>query len=373
MLLQCSPGLLLVLLLHFCVSGEDREGKLLNVFTIINFPNDPCTSGSTSGVCYTATECSALGGTTSGSCASGFGVCCLFTGGCGATASVNNTYFASSSSDSSPCTFTVCKCNDDICQLRLNFDTFQTSSPFTASPTSDGANPDPFVGHTKGQCLKSQFQVYTDGPSPPTICGTNTGYHMIVDAADNCNQLSFTWTSSETQSWNIQVMQIPCTAEWRPPEGCLQYFTGATGTIQSYNYAGKYHLASQKYSNCIRTEQGYCSIAYSAVITASDFSLSGTGTTSLVQAQACNTDYVLIDNAGAIDASTGNIAGDRFCGAQLNTATAGAGSTVFSQVQPFIVSLVTDAQEADIPPGATGGPAVEARGGINLAYAQTKC
>ena len=32
------------------------------------------------GVCYTATECSALGGTLGSACASGFGVCCTFSG-----------------------------------------------------------------------------------------------------------------------------------------------------------------------------------------------------------------------------------------------------------------------------------------------------
>jgi len=191
---------------------------------------------------------------------------------------------------------------------------------------------------------------------------------MIVDAADNCNQLTFSWTSTASQSWNIQVMQIPCTAEWRPPEGCLQYFTGTSGTIQSYNYAGGYHLASQKYSSCVRTEQGYCSIAYSAVITASDFSLSGSAGTALLQATQCSMDYVLIDNAGS-DATQANIVGDRFCGGQLSTVTTGAGATVYSQVQPFIVTLVTDAQEVD-----TGsGGAVEKTGGINLAYAQTAC
>ena len=34
-----------------------------------------------------------LGGAASGNCASGFGVCCLFTGTCGGTSSFNNTYF----------------------------------------------------------------------------------------------------------------------------------------------------------------------------------------------------------------------------------------------------------------------------------------
>ena len=280
---------------------------------------------------------------------------------------MNNTYFASGSGDSSPCTFSVCKCSDDICQLRLNFDTFQTSSPYTASPTNDGNAAHP-VAHSKTQCLDSQFQVYTDGPSPPTICGTNTGQHMIVDAADNCNTLTFTWRNSDAQNWNIQVMQIPCSAPWRPPEGCLQYFTGTTGTIQSYNYAGGFHLASQRYSNCIRTEKGFCSIEYSAVIAASDFSMSGTTADVVIDSPTCSTDYVLIDSGGT-DANPDNIVADRYCGGLLGTTAGNNPAPVFTAVQPFLVTVVTDAQEED----TSGGAAVEKSAGFNLAYKQSTC
>ena len=58
---------------------EGRQHRLLNVFNIVRFPNEGCnTTGSQYGVCYTATECEALGGTAAGTCASGFGVCCAF-------------------------------------------------------------------------------------------------------------------------------------------------------------------------------------------------------------------------------------------------------------------------------------------------------
>ena len=58
--------------------------------------------------------------------------------------------------------------------------------------------------------------------------------------------------------------QIECTAEWRPRPGCSQWFTGVTGTLQSYNFAGGVHLANQDYTICIRQELGYCSIEYTA-------------------------------------------------------------------------------------------------------------
>ena len=86
-----------------------------------------------------------------------------------------------------------------------------------------------------------------------------------------------------------------CTAEWRPPQDCLQWFTGTSGYIYSYNYAGGYHLANQDYSNCIRTEQGYCSISYSAVSTTSFLlTLQNPGTATVATGSSCTQDYVII-------------------------------------------------------------------------------
>ena len=104
-------------------SGE-RDDKQFSVFNIIRFPNDICTSkNNLNGTCYTATECTSLGGTSSGSCASSFGVCCVFNLACGATTSANNSYAAiasfSTTTDTDPCIYTYCKNNDDVCKIRL--------------------------------------------------------------------------------------------------------------------------------------------------------------------------------------------------------------------------------------------------------------
>ena len=51
---------------------------VLSLFTVIRFKNEACKSGSGSnGTCYSSGDCSAHGGQASGSCAQGFGVCCL--------------------------------------------------------------------------------------------------------------------------------------------------------------------------------------------------------------------------------------------------------------------------------------------------------
>lgn len=57
------------------------KNKFLSLFTIIKFQNDPCQSTETmdyyQGICYHATECTALNGTAMGTCANGYGVCCV--------------------------------------------------------------------------------------------------------------------------------------------------------------------------------------------------------------------------------------------------------------------------------------------------------
>ena len=51
---------------------------LVNVFSVVRFPNKACTgSNSENGTCYTTEECSTRGGSSAGACAGGYGVCCV--------------------------------------------------------------------------------------------------------------------------------------------------------------------------------------------------------------------------------------------------------------------------------------------------------
>lgn len=61
-----------------------RKGntRFLDLFSIIKFENKPCSLEydlleTTDGTCYHKTECDRLGGLAVGSCAKGFGVCCI--------------------------------------------------------------------------------------------------------------------------------------------------------------------------------------------------------------------------------------------------------------------------------------------------------
>lgn len=49
-------------------------------------------------------------------------------------------------------------------------------------------------------------------------------------------------------------------------DGCLQYFTGVSGQILSFNYNGAsgLQLSNTDYSACIRMERNFCGIQYNA-------------------------------------------------------------------------------------------------------------
>merc|ERR1712079_842611 len=226
---------------------DTRGGKAFSLFSIVQFPNQQCTASSSSttyGTCYTSSGCTSKGGSSDGNCAAGFGVCCVITTStCSTTISTNTTYirnpnYPSSYTPSSTgsCAYTISKISDDICQLRLDFQTF--SGFATTTPI--------------GACSDYMTAAGQTGKGPPSICGTNTAYHMYVEFG----------ATSTAKTFNILTRQISCTASYKAPTDCVQYFTGTAGSVKSYNYAGGQVLAGQRYNNCIRTEKGYCAIQW---------------------------------------------------------------------------------------------------------------
>ena len=75
-------------LLQAAAANDDQDAasrgeKALSVFNVVTFPNTACgASNGYNGTCFTASECEAKGGTASGTCASSFGVCCVFSISC---------------------------------------------------------------------------------------------------------------------------------------------------------------------------------------------------------------------------------------------------------------------------------------------------
>ena len=131
----------------------------MNVFQVVRFKNNACTgtdNANSNGTCYSAAECSTRGGSNVGSCAGGYGVCCsckffehfykkiaflkknvfclLVEYGCGRTTSENCSYFQSPGTvDKGECRLRICPCSDNICQIRLDFDTFVINQPDTGT------------------------------------------------------------------------------------------------------------------------------------------------------------------------------------------------------------------------------------------------
>merc|ERR1712018_202065 len=388
---------------------SERDGKALPVFQVVRFPNDICGGATRNGTCYTAEECSTKGGTSDGSCASGFGVCCMFALSCGGSASENQTYLIQTSVTSltSPCTYTICPCSTNICRIRFDFESFVLAGP-VAGTVVDGATIST-LSEAIGDCTTDQFSITGGtGGGTPVICGTNTGYHMIVDSAPgdtNCHKVNANIGGSTTTSrtWSIRVTQYACgdydSSGW---PGCLQYYTATANTIQNFGFsptatavtASITHLSEQKYDICIRRASGYCYICYSPTITPGTpavivqvsfgVSLSDVAASKSDVGTTCIHDYLEIPggNTAAISAIAiaAAINTNRYCGRFFNSVDAQtASATVCTRNQPFRVGVKFDGNEIHTAATASMaqlGEQSQFPGGIigfKLTYFQRSC
>ena len=231
-------------LLQAAAANDDQDAssrgeKALSVFNVVTFPNSACgASNGYNGTCYTSSECESLGGSASGSCASSFGVCCVFSLSCGGTSSQNNTYATMTtytvSSDPDPCTYTFCKSNSDVCKLRIDYESFSIASPVTFDSARTDADEVKW-GLLVGDCTTDTLTVSNPGGAvPPVICGVNTGQHMFVPASDSCNQINIdvdTGNSGVTRTWQIKVTQYECQDLKMPQQDCLQWHTADSGIL----------------------------------------------------------------------------------------------------------------------------------------------
>ncbi|KAK7073179.1 hypothetical protein SK128_005693 [Halocaridina rubra] len=161
------------------------------------------------------------------------------------------------------------------------------------------------------------------------------------------------------------------------PKGCLQYYKGISGTVESFNfqgnmttYEGTPQIAELKYAACVEKVDGYCGIAWERNTAVGDmsFTVSGNANTlspgligtldaSATGTADCIDDYVIIPG-GVV--SSGIIA-DRYCGL-------GFPIRVYSTHQPFTLYTVTDDNEMPDSAGTTG-----TNGGFSLNYQQITC
>lgn len=273
-----------------CNDESLRNKKHFSLFSVVTFKNEECSSeptftgGSVKGTCYTATECGDKSGTKSGNCASGFGVCCIFISNTGAsvTISENRTYLRNplfpsiETTESADISYTINKMQSDICQVRLDFDTFVIAGPAnTEQIGTDGATTN---------CNDLMKTTATSNMFVPELCGVLTGEHLYVDVGPDSTdnvvflfQFAIVTTNVPTPAnamrlWSIKTSQIPCWAPYRAPDGCHRYFMQASGQIISPNFAkvpagtsraagqllSGMDLLSQDLKTCLRREKGMC-------------------------------------------------------------------------------------------------------------------
>lgn len=297
-------------------AGADREGKLFSVFEIVRFNNDACTGDDgKAGVCYTAAQCTSMGGSATGNCAMGFGVCCriLVDPTCPsdittASATIVNpgypdtvsTATATSCSSSSATTrkaapriffpttststasstsvtnvevsgtdtmyrWAVKKATTTVEQIRLDFVEFDIAPPIAGACTNESMT---IMG----------ADAVTNKILPDKLCGVLTGQHLYLSVKDlgtDFVTIEITLSSNSTQQWEILVTQIEgdATADLAP-RGCLQYFKEDAATFSSFNYndGNGMLINNQQYSICIMDNDAYCDVA----LTAGGFDLTGT-------------------------------------------------------------------------------------------------
>jgi len=322
-------GLLLVFGLT-CVQSSNleipRKEKMFSLFSVVTFPNNQCTAKSDKtmyGTCFTSSECTSKGGTIDGNCAAGFGVCCTFTvSSCGSSVSHNCTYVQNPSypttyTTTGTCAFSVKPVSSDICQLRLDFTNFD------------------IVETTVGVCTDSLTIAGPTGRNPMDLCGTLTGMHVYVEQGRSTTATTLTFTTASTSgiTWKAKVSQIECSSLARGDPDCNQYITGASGTVNSYNWP-TIQLASKTANICIRRELGYCGIQYNTYSATNPdaFVLDDVTKTSVNgQAQVATSTaqaYLLIPGGpGAADLHSGGILCDAMkltCGSTSATTIGGA-------------------------------------------------
>jgi len=270
-----------------------RKEKHFSLFSVVTFKNEECTSlstlagGARYGTCYTTTECTDKSGTSSGNCASGFGVCCIFIDTSVTTKSIseNRTYLRNSAYPSYETAttavsvvYTIKKMASDICQIRLDFVDFIIGGPSVTTELIAAAS--------TTTCVNDNLVIATtSGKGRGVICGAMKGQHLYVELSPTSTDkatltLSTVATATMTPAvaqrvWDIKTSQIPCYANYRAPLGCDRYLTDIQGKITGWNFykvsgstaaAGAQNtgieLMNQNVQTCIRRSKGMCCVQY---------------------------------------------------------------------------------------------------------------
>merc|ERR1712008_620299 len=360
-----------LLLLASTAMAKPREAKAFSLFSVVTFPNDECTTvmdPTMRGLCITAEECTDQGGTASGNCASGFGVRCFTTVTDAGTITNNVTYiqnegFPTAVLGTAPVTVAtrafMVQGGENICQVRFDFE----AATVFEQPTA---------GECAGDTITVTQTSTAIGNGFTELCGVLSGQHIYVenDGADPAATLNVdTSVTPLARTWKILVRTIECDSPAKAPGGCLQYFTGASGNILSFNSGDAGALLDDLlYNVCIRREAGMCSYTVREARTGAapdSFQVGSIAPTvagtpeGRIGLAACNVvlgfAWLTIPNSAILD--------PKYCGGVLtNTDLETTASPVTGDGAQFQILVTTLATQT----GVVGT-------GFDLLYAQTGC
>ena len=91
-----------------------------------------------------------------------------------------------------------------------------------------------------GDCVQDRFEFRgAAGSNPPIICGENAGQHMYLDTGFDSFEtimINAIFSGDFNRRWRIKVNQYTCGSTEGPPPECLNYLTGITGQVRSFNF-----------------------------------------------------------------------------------------------------------------------------------------
>ncbi|XP_023952196.1 uncharacterized protein LOC112056084 [Bicyclus anynana] len=336
-----------------------RQQGPASIFTIGN--GEQCQGGgdkSIGGVCLSRNQCNTQGGKAIGFCGV-FATCCSLNA-CDIRTNTKVAVFInpplSKESSGLECSYNIEINNNNVCQMRIDFETFNLAPPTTVEAVDNVTQRPGYM------CKNDIFRVsnlHGNAESLPSLCGDNSGQHFYVRVNASINdrsvRLDFKLADRISQpnlpqaTWKIKVTQLECfntLGKYRDgildaitaslpatpftttadrdeyliaPPGCLQYYPDRAGFFESFNYnrgAGPY-IANLAYATCFKRSSDVCGIK----LTAASFDVAWQDDSNLyvdtdckanplTQGQAHSEDYIFIPEAETAD----GLRGSKFCG-----------------------------------------------------------
>jgi len=224
--------------------------------------------------------------------------------------------------------------------------------------------------------LDLEPEAVQGGDSETMRAFSNPTVNINGGAGNNLTMLNF----PTRRAWKLKVSQVPCSCGtkevMKAPDGCLQYHSGISGNLKSFNYDGigcfsndhicdpdnikscefvagyTGQLNNLDYTTCIEQEYGFCGTEFYQELETGSFSLTnktdlqGSSQDSAVEGakhgEACRADYLLIPGGHCKNEET-HYSTDRFCGNNLGVN--GIRQPIISYSKPFNLRVVTDKDE----------------------------